>query len=262
MAYLVPPFNDWTDKWPPYLIRIKAIFEGNAVTDPKTKRALLVSALSTRTIEVLQATCAPESVNKLPYEEVVKALGDFFSPTPNEIAESFKFFNRHQKEDKTVQAFLVELRRQAEKCNFGSMVDRMLRDRLVCGVRSEEVRKRLLARREVTLKEAENIALAAEAAADNVAAMKLPRSVESEINAVTPGTGQGKRPNTQKTYNKARYKRRDSSSPDGCQRCGARSHAADSCKHRSAQCFRRGSYGHLARRCTRENASREKGGRE
>lgn len=174
------------------------------MTDPKRKRALLVSALSTRTLEVLQLTCAPESVNKLPYEEVAKVLRNFFSPTPNEIAESFKLFNRHQKKDETMQELLVELRRQAEKYNFGSMVDRMLRDKFVCGVRSKEIHKLLLARRELTLKEAENIVLAAEPAAYFDAAMKLPQSVESEINAVTPGTGQGKRRNTQKTYNKAR----------------------------------------------------------
>lgn len=67
-----------------------------------------------------------------------------------------------------MHAFLVEIRRIADNCNFGGALDRMLRDHIVCGVRSSELQKQLLSKKNLTLEEAEAIAIAAEAAETDV----------------------------------------------------------------------------------------------
>lgn len=77
--------------------------------DSEYKRALLVLALSRRTIKVLEVSCAPNTVNKLSYEELVKALGYDILPTCSEIDEQFKFYKKHQEEGETAQLLLVEL---------------------------------------------------------------------------------------------------------------------------------------------------------
>ncbi|KAM7310004.1 uncharacterized protein ISCGN_006970 [Ixodes scapularis] len=60
VSYAVPPqFDEAVDKWPAYQIRLEAFFEGNGVTDGKKKRALLVAALSTNTVDVISGRCAP-----------------------------------------------------------------------------------------------------------------------------------------------------------------------------------------------------------
>ncbi|XP_075750781.1 uncharacterized protein LOC142817610 [Rhipicephalus microplus] len=53
--------------------------------------------------------------------------------------KSYKFFSRSQLEKESVRAFLIEIRRIADKCNFGSSLDRMIWDSIVCGVRSSVV---------------------------------------------------------------------------------------------------------------------------
>lgn len=63
-----------------------------------------------------------------------------------------------------MHAFLVEIRRLAHNCNFLPMLDRMLRDRIVCGVRARNLQKPLLAKRDYKLQEAEALAFAAESA--------------------------------------------------------------------------------------------------
>lgn len=50
---MLPAFNEDTDKWKPYLIKTDAYFEANGITDSAKKRALLVAALSTQTVQVL-----------------------------------------------------------------------------------------------------------------------------------------------------------------------------------------------------------------
>lgn len=49
-------------------------------------------------------------------------------------------------------------------CNYGETLLEMLRDRLVCSVNNEKIQQRLLAELDLTLKKAEEIALAIELA--------------------------------------------------------------------------------------------------
>ena len=43
-----------------------------------------------------------------------------------------------------MSTYVSELRSLAEHCNFGAMLDLMLRDRLVCGINDDAIQRRLL----------------------------------------------------------------------------------------------------------------------
>lgn len=81
---------------------------------------------------------------------------------------------------------------------------------------------------------------------NSVAVMKSSWTEEAEMNAVGQDPFRGMKPG------KSRHKNRWSSSPDYCQRCGASSHRADSCRFRSVNCFNCGRQGHLARQFPEE----------
>ena len=49
---------------------------------------------------------------------------------------------------------MVELKRLALKCDFGTFLEEALRDRLVCGLKSVQIQKKLLAERHLTFKKA------------------------------------------------------------------------------------------------------------
>ncbi|XP_077505144.1 uncharacterized protein LOC144114950 [Amblyomma americanum] len=53
-------FDETSDKWPAYQIRVLAFFEGNGLTDDKKNRAMLVAALTTHTADLLSGRCAPD----------------------------------------------------------------------------------------------------------------------------------------------------------------------------------------------------------
>ncbi|XP_072145673.1 uncharacterized protein [Dermacentor andersoni] len=59
MAYQVPQFDDAKDKWSSYYTRVESYFEGDGIVDDAKKRALLISALSSKPIDVLSGRCAP-----------------------------------------------------------------------------------------------------------------------------------------------------------------------------------------------------------
>lgn len=75
MAHLkLPDFDESKDKWKPYLFKVEAFFEANAVENSEKKRALLVAALRTHPVETLAGKVAPRAPNSLTYEEAVATL--------------------------------------------------------------------------------------------------------------------------------------------------------------------------------------------
>ncbi|XP_040064666.2 uncharacterized protein LOC120838707, partial [Ixodes scapularis] len=225
--------------WETYVVRVEAYFEGNAIAEDKRKRALLVAALGSRPIGILCGICAPRRVNELTYKDVVGILGRHYAPKPNEIAESYKFLNRQQREGESVQDFIVELRKIAENCNFGDSLDRMLRDRIVCGVRNQTVQRQLLARRDLTFAEAEDLATAAEVATKEVKNMES-QDVKNEAELHRMAGKSRKQSDLGRRYNTRK---------EECERCGSSSHARDACRHRFARCFRCGRQSHFAKKC-------------
>ena len=62
----------------------------------------------------------------------------------NEIYETFLFNKRNQEKGETIEAYVSSLRKLANTCNFKTNEERMLRDRIVLGVRDDTIRQKLL----------------------------------------------------------------------------------------------------------------------
>ena len=60
--------------------------------------------------------------------------------------------------------YVAKLRKLSEYCNFGTALNDMLRDRLVCSIMDQRIQRRLLAEPDLTLAKALELTQAAEAA--------------------------------------------------------------------------------------------------
>ena len=141
-------------------------------------------------------------------------------------------------------AYVAELRKLTEHCNFGDTLPEMLRDRLVCGINNKKIQRRLLAERELTLKKAEEIALGEELAAKHLVDIQS-ETTPSSVNQVDARDKNG--------FKDCR--------PDSeCYRFGER-HEASACRFKEAQCFKCGRRGHLAKVCRGEKRQKKKTGK-
>ena len=61
------------------------------------------------------------------------------NPKPYVIMERFKFNKRDRGPSETVAQYIAALRRLSEHCNYGTVLEDMLRDRLVCGIRGDRI---------------------------------------------------------------------------------------------------------------------------
>ena len=92
---------------------------------------------------VLRNLLAPESPKDKSFVEVKELLISHYSPKPILVAERVKFHCRHQHESKTVAQFVVELKRLALKCEFGTFLEEALRDHLLCKLKSLKIQREI-----------------------------------------------------------------------------------------------------------------------
>lgn len=133
-----------------------------------------------------------------------------------------------------MHAFLVEIRRIADNCNFEGALDGMLRDRIVCGVPSSALQKQLLSKNDLTLEDAEAIAMAAEAAETDVKKMNAEDTPLLKVDA------------SGKTY---LQRERKPSQVESCGRCGSGKHDDYGCPWAKSRCYQCKRKGPLARKC-------------
>ncbi|XP_063370221.1 uncharacterized protein LOC134658469 [Cydia amplana] len=87
----------------------------------------------------------------------------YFLPTKNLTIERHKFFSRGQQEGESVEQYTFELNKLAMTCEFKDLKDDLIRDRLICGLREDAMRERLLRESEtLTLKKAVDMCRIAE----------------------------------------------------------------------------------------------------
>lgn len=123
---------------------------------------------------------------------ILEALEAYFTPTKNVIFERYVFGNLRQEEGETIDAFVTRLREKAATCEYGTLRDQLIRDRLVLGITDESARRRLLREKDLTLAMAVDICRAAEIMDNKSKTMALDHSRPGE--SLNVAEGQRRRP--------------------------------------------------------------------
>ncbi|CAL9693588.1 unnamed protein product [Knipowitschia caucasica] len=92
------------------------------------------------------------------YGEVMRKFDEHFIPRRNVIHERACFHRRTQNHGESVEAFVRELYKLAEHCDFGQTKDEQIRDRIVIGIADGEVSQKLQLEPDLTLEKAISIA--------------------------------------------------------------------------------------------------------
>ncbi len=100
--------------------------------------------------KLLRSLLAPIKPDERTFEQLTEILANHYSPPPSEVIQRYRFNSRTRAVGESVAAYVVELRRLAEFCNYGGSLNKMLRDRLVSGVNNEAIQKKLLSERDLT----------------------------------------------------------------------------------------------------------------
>ena len=154
-------------------------------------------------------------------KDVLDKFDEHYRPYKNITLSTFVFNNIVQKPGQNFDAFVTELKLQADQCDFKTSYERNVKDRIIQGMRDDVLRERLLREPQLTLAKAMEIGKSAELSRMHSLAMTHPTSSQVKVDAIhhskqkTP-----KHQNVNKQQqNVSKHQTRDQKRP--CSRCGS-----------------------------------------
>ena len=269
----IEPFDASVDKWPTYFERIQLYFKANNVKEA-AQVATLLTLIGGPTYTLLRSLVAPDNPADKNLAEINAVLEAHLSPKPLLIVERFRFHRRQQNDGETIAQFIAALRTLAIHCDFGATLNDTLRDRFVCGLRSQAIQRKLLSESNLTLQKAVEIALSTEAASRDASEMSSGVHVGSSRPAPSQTTSASVDRVPADTRSRSRGPHKHPSRPSGpgasghtsshsrpgecCYRCGDKRHFAPDCPHKDKTCHSCGKRGHLSSACRSKDAAQSK----
>lgn len=92
----------------------------------------------------------------------------YCEPRKNLTYMRHQFFMRMQGPAETIDAFVTDIKNKAKNCEFGTLSDSLIRDRIVCGIKDDSLRARLLREANLPLRKAIDLCRANEASAQQL----------------------------------------------------------------------------------------------
>ena len=119
-------FDASKEDWRDCIEQVEQYFKAHGLDgDDKepTRRSLFLSGIGSSTYRTLKSLLAPVKPAEKTLAESVDMLTKHYSPSPSEIVQSYRFFTRVRQPGEMVSAFVAELWRIAENCNFGDALE-------------------------------------------------------------------------------------------------------------------------------------------
>lgn len=157
----ITAFEESNEQWATYIERFEHFVAANDIKDDK-RVAVLFSVMGSDTYGLLRSLIAPRKPGEMEYADIVATLQEHFAPKPLVIGERFRFHKRDQEDGETVAQYVAVLKKLAEHCEFGDYLDEAMRDRFVCGLRTEAIQERLLTEKCLTFRKAVQVAISVE----------------------------------------------------------------------------------------------------
>ncbi|XP_068674553.1 uncharacterized protein [Montipora foliosa] len=195
------------------------------------------------------------SINETPasFDEVKTALNGYFTARSNVIVEQARFNRRIQNSGKSVDTFIQDLYRLAENCEYGTLKDELIRDRITAGlgVLDDTLSDHLQAKSDLTLADAARMSRQAEARQQN---RTIVHGVETQnkVDYVSQPRSHNKQ---QATHNQPARKRKEgfikepSKNGRPCFWCGRQNHDRKYCPARDTICSNCNKKGHFQSVC-------------
>ena len=129
--------------------------------DDKIKCALLLHCAGEKAIEIYNSFTFTNA-EKDKYDVLIEKFKTHMAGKKDVSYERTIFNSRIQKEDELFANYLAALQVQAKKCEYENLVDGIVRDRIVQGIRSKKTKEKLMSTRDLTLEKSIDICKVAE----------------------------------------------------------------------------------------------------
>ncbi|CAM1319294.1 Uncharacterised protein r2_g2747 [Pycnogonum litorale] len=123
----------------------------NKEDDAEYKMAIFLATIGEDAHDLFDGLKFYNDEHKKDINKVIEKFHEFFIGETHEAYEAYKFHSRKQECEETIEGYVGALRKLAQSCNFGQILDRLIRDQVVIGVKDEALREKLLGIKDLTL---------------------------------------------------------------------------------------------------------------
>lgn len=183
------------------------------------KAAVFLNCIGQPAQELYFNTLQPNHSDDMKLEEVILIFEKYFQPKTNEIINTFHFNQKFQEDGENFDNFYTELRKIALNCNFDTFMERMLRDKIIHGIKDRNVQQKLLGKKDLTLAQTVDICRTSELSKEHVKIINHQPMAALEIDAVQVNPNHHR---AQHATAKAKYQQISSNKTYLCKKCNKR----------------------------------------
>ena len=122
-------------------------------------------------------------------DECIKALEASFKPKRNIVYERYLFNMRQKNSGETMDSYVNRLQKAASTCQFGTLTEELIRDRLVIDLQDHSTKLRLLKEENLDMNKALNICRSSEIPTQQLKAMKTEENKTEDVHAISSHQG-------------------------------------------------------------------------
>lgn len=238
---LPPPkaFDGTAEQWPRWKARFQRyhLCSGLAQRPDREQVSTLLYAMGDVADNILAIIQLDETA--ITYVEAVYQLDLYFNSRKNLIFARAKFNKRVQHPGESVDTFIQDLHKLADDCSYLSLTDELIRDRIVVGVRDDDLSKQMQAKQDLTLQEAIRLSRQAEARSEsqNLLRPRVDQIKSQRVAKIKLPANRAQKAASHMPTNKK------------CGYCGKTPHKREVCPARMATCHKCSKKGHYSSVC-------------
>ena len=214
------------------------------------KASTFLHVIGPESLEIYNTFTFENAGDKNKLDPIMGKFQTYCNPRKNLTYERHIFNTRNQQTGENIDAYVTDLKNKASLCEFDALKDSLIKDRIVCGVRSDEVRARLLRIPDLSLEKAIDICRAAETSETQLKSLAEEKPIDLLHNRgkFRPKQKQVKKEATQQ---KVKQPSKEPSPSYKCQKCGY-THEKKKCPAFGKKCNNCKKSNHFARMCRRQ----------
>ena len=125
--------------------------------DDRIKSATLLHVAGEEALEIYNTFTWDEEGDDKKVAAVMAKFEAYCNPRKNVTWERHIFNTRNQQPGETIDQYVTDLKTKAKSCEFSTLSDSLIRDRIVGGIINDSTRSRLLRTTDLTLEKAVDI---------------------------------------------------------------------------------------------------------
>lgn len=212
---------------------------GTSEKDESVQSATLLHVAGEDALEVYNTFTWDNADDQNKINKIYEKFEAYCNPRKNVTYERHIFNTRNQQPDETIDHYVTDLKLKAKSCEFGTLTESLIKDRIVCGIIDDQTRSRLLREVDLTLPRALEICRTNEATTVHMKSFANTEHSTSNVDAIQAQRSKSKGANIHKNpCNRCGYSH-DHSQPcpaigQECRKCGKPNHFSRVCRSKPA----------------------------